>query len=126
MSLQIQINIGDFGKVRVYLQSLGVKLTPAILNAAEAVLNDAAKLASGITHQGSTRRLHDAWVVSRTANKVSLTNVMPYANREFTRGGNKIRGNAPLGPHDPLPRIIDLINANLLPSINRASTGFVG
>lgn len=117
--MSIEIRIGDINGVKVYLTNLGRKATLGVMDAAETVMTQAGKLGSAITHQGSTKRLHQAWVVSRTTNKVTLTNIMPYANREFSRGGNKVGGNPPLGSHNPVPQIIDLINSNLQPAINR-------
>ena len=84
------------------------------------MMNQVRGVASDSTHQGATRKLFQAWKVQQSGNTFSLYNTMPYAAEEFMRGGEKVAGNPPLGPHNIIPMLTDLMSSNIESTITKA------
>jgi hypothetical protein len=105
------------GVTKTMLKNLGEGVPTAIFD----MLNKTAKVAEGLTHQGGTRRLHAGWRVDQQKWNFSLYNIMPYASTEFERPGEKLKTKVgPLGPHNPIPNLVDMISGNIENIIGKA------
>lgn len=120
MQFTVRINYaaldGLGGFTREMIKNLGTGVPIAILGLA----NDIIKLGSDLTHKGKTFKLYQAWKVTQNKFSFTIYNIMPYATEEFGRGGEKIAGNPPLGPHNPVPAMMDLLTANADSVITKA------
>lgn len=120
MQFTVTINVAELaalmGVTKTMLNNLGEGVPTAIY----AMLNKTAKVADSLTHQGGTRKLHAAWKVYQQKWNFSLYNIMPYASTEFERPGEKLKGRPPLGPHNPIPNLVDMISGNIENIIGKA------
>ena|SRR4029078_8970593 len=120
MSLIIQVNVNDLGKYKTNLKLLQSNVNVGVPEACFKLMGQAQGVASANTHRISGR-LAESWVVQRRGLTISLSNPVPYAGREFSRPGVKTRGRAPIGgPHNVLPKVVDLIQNNLESTVNKA------
>ena len=121
MQISITVNAVEIaaamGVTKAMLRNLGEGVPLAI----KGMLNTTAKTASGLTHRGATKRLQAGWRVSEQSKfNFSLYNIMPYSGDEFGRPGEKIKGEQPYGPHNPLPVLMDMISGNIENIIGKA------
>jgi hypothetical protein len=120
MQVGISYNVSQIDAIRGNATKLIKNIESGVPTAISGLMNQAKELASANTHIGSTKRLYQAWKVQQRGNVFSLYNIMPYAAEEFNRGGNKTGGNPPLGPHNIIPMIMDLLSGNMESTITKA------
>jgi hypothetical protein len=120
MQVGISYNVSQIDAIRGNATKLVRNIESGVPTAIGGLMKSAQELASVNTHIGSTKRLHQAWKIQQRGNVFSLYNTMPYAAEELSRGGNKTGGNPPLGPHNIIPMIMDLLSSNMESTITKA------
>jgi hypothetical protein len=116
----ISVDPTAFTALTGYITKLIANISTGVPTALNGLMKEARGVAADATHQGSTRRLFQAWKAEQNGNVFSLFNTMPYAAEEFGRGGTKTAGNPPLGPHNVIPVIMDLLSSNVEPVVTKA------
>ncbi len=122
MQLTININVAEIAAAMGFTRTMLKNLGEGVPTAIKGMLDTTAKTtAPNLTHIGATKKLRAGWRVSEQSKfNFSLYNIMPYAGEEFGRGGEKLKGEPPLGPHNPIPTIMDLISGNIENIIGKA------
>jgi len=120
MELTITVNLLEIAALMGLTQTMVKNLGEGVPTAIRDMLTATAKVASSNTHVGATKRLQAGWRVEQQKFNFSLYNIMPYAGEEFRRPGDKLRGNPPLGPHNIVPMLVDLVTANIENIVGKA------
>lgn len=120
MEIGISYNVSQIESIKGYATKLMTNVSTGVPQELETMMDKTRSVAAEKTHVGPTKRLHQAWRIQRRGNVLSLYNIMSYAAEEFSRGGQKTAGYPPLGPHNVIPEIMDLMASNIESTVAKA------
>lgn len=110
--IKFEVNQADVAALQNHVKQLQQNLQTRVPAAITQLLNSTKAVAEEITHK-QKGTLAAGWQVNPSSREFTLINLTSYAQKEFTRGGEKFKGRPPYGPHNVLPRLFDMINANI-------------